>query len=461
VSTDGGQHGRPALVAARKRLGMNQENAAEALQVSPTTWGRWERGEQDIRPAYRKRMVEVFGVNPDEVERWISGCEQPTPFPWATAWDQNSTLAATVETTTKLWRWDVDPARRQMLATLPFVPAFFSEWLLGWTLDPHVESRAHRGHGVSVGMEDVHRLRDARLAFAQMDQQFGGGLVRPAVADFLDTQVTPLLNGSYNDKVGAELMTAASGLSKLAGWVSYDQLKHGLAQIHYGQALRLAKAAGDPLAGALVLADLAQQATHFRQPQWAIRLARAAQHASEQAHAGPRTQARVLLREARATALLVEMSETRDTHTARRAEHLLSEAENAFGQATGSDEDPVWISDMNPTELAAGVSRAWRMIGDHKRAADSADQVLHGGGTASRRSVQLSKIHRARAVLGLGELDEALSLGRSAVPMVNRLTSARAAEHIKAFDAELDPYAAEPQVRDWRDYLRTELQTAA
>jgi hypothetical protein len=361
----------------------------------------------------------------------------------------------------QLWRWDVDPARRQMLAALPFVPAFLSEWLLSRTLDPAIESQSHSSAGVAAGMEDVHRLWDAHQAFMQMDHHFGGGLVRPAVVDYLDTQVAPLLDGRYTDKVGAELMTAAAALTNQAGWAAYDLLKHGLAQIHFGQALRLAKAAGDPLTGALVLGNLAKQATHLRQPRWAIRLARAAQHAGDQADAGPRVRARMLLHEARATALLAELADTCDAHNIRRVEQLLNRAEAVFSRATDSDDEPAWISDLIQAEVTAEVGYVWRMIGDHRRAAESADQAERGFGTEFQRSAQLNKIHRAQTALGLNELDQALNLARSAVPMVNRLTSARAVEHIKAFDAELDPYAAEPQVRDWRDYLRTELQTAA
>src|SRR5262249_1738076 len=164
------------------------------------------------------------------------------------------------------------PSRRRILAALPFVPAVLGEWLLAWAYDPPEMTRARMGAGPSVGVEDVRHVNEARQAFAQMDHQFGGGLVRPAVADYLNTQVAPLLDGSYSDDVGGQLLTAASGMTRLAGWEAYDLGRNGLAQAHFGQALRLAKAGDDPLTAAWVLAALAQQACDLRHPAAAVRL---------------------------------------------------------------------------------------------------------------------------------------------------------------------------------------------
>ena len=110
-----------------------------------------------------------------------------------------------------------DPSRRRILAALPFVPSVLGEWLLAWAYDPPEMTRARMGAGPSVGVEDVRRVNEARQAFAQMDHQFGGGLVRPAVVDYLNTQVAPLFGGCYSDDVGGQLMTAAAGMTRLAG----------------------------------------------------------------------------------------------------------------------------------------------------------------------------------------------------------------------------------------------------
>jgi tetratricopeptide (TPR) repeat protein len=372
-------------------------------------------------------------------------------------------LATTVEVASELWRWDVgiDASRRRILAALPFVPAVLNEWLVSWAYDPPELTLAHAGVGSAVGMDDVQRIREARQAFSTMDHQFGGGLVRPAVVDYLNTQVTPLLAGTYTDKVGKELLTAAAGMTELAGWEAYDLGRHGLAQAHYGQALRLAKAADDPLTAAMVLAQLAQQASDQRHPEAAIRLARAASQAGEEAHACPRVRADLLVREARATAVGVALAETFDTYGAARVHGLIGQAEQAYAAANpDTDDEPAWAWALVPAEVTAGIGYCWRMIGEHTRAEACATQALRGFGAQFPRSVQFNTVNLAQALIGQDELDAALHHARAAVPMAQRLKSTRCTAKIRDFDRDLEPHAREPAVREWRAHLRSELSAA-
>lgn len=449
---------RPGLTAARTRLGLTQEQVAERLGVSPTSWARWEQGRQGVRPHARARMVEFFGVTPSEVEKWIEG-EDPEPLPWLSGDAAPASLEATLEVSAELWRWDVDASRRRLLASLPFVPAFLSEWLLSWSLDPPDDTRAGGGSGPSVGSDDVQRINEARQAFAQMDHQFGAGLVRPTVVDYLHNQVAPLLRGRYSAKVGADLMSATASMTGLAGWQAYDLGREGLAQAQLGQALRLAKAARDPLMGIWVLTALTRQATDLRHPEWAVRLARAARHAAEQAHAAPRVQAFCLIREARAAGLGVAMGEGQD-HT-HRVEDLIGRAEAVFDRAKEGDDEPPWAWPWTAPELQAEIGCSWRLIGEYDRAARCAERAVQELGRRFPRSVQLNTVHRAEAALGNGDLDAAISLARLAVPMARTLSSRRCVAYVRAFDHSLDPYATEPRVLEWRDYLRTELREAS
>lgn len=456
---------RAGLRAARERLGLSQEEAAARIGVATSTWARWERGEVTaIRAHHRARLAELFGVSPEQVERWVCGEDAQPLLPWLSPELGHLPLAATLETAAELWRWDVgaDPARRRLLAALPFVPSVLGEWLLAWAYDPPEMTRARNGAGRSVGAEDVCRINEAQQAFEQMDHQFGGGLVRPAVVDYLNSQVAPLLAGRYSDDVGGQLMTAAAGMTQLAGWEAYDLGRNGLAEAHFGQALRLAKAAGDPLTAAWVLATLAQQACDLRHPAAAVRLARAARHAGSQAHACARVQAVLLVREARATALGVDMAETFDAHTAQRVHGLIGRAERAYAAAKpGEDDEPAWVWDMVPAELAAEIGCCWRLIGEHDRARSCAQRAVRGLGSQFPRSVQFNTVHLAQALAAKGELDAALEHARAAVPMARALSSHRPLALIRQFDAELDPRADERRVREWRSYMHGELRASA
>jgi tetratricopeptide (TPR) repeat protein len=140
---------------------------------------------------------------------------------------------------------------------------------------------------------------------------------------------------------------------------------------------------------------------------------------------------------------------------------LIGETEDKLTGAAPGDEEPAWIGYFSPAELAAQAGYCWQLIGEHQRAAAYAEQAVRDLGTRFSRAVQFNFVHKATAQLGLGELEEALDSARAAVPMANALTSRRSVEMVKAFDKKLAPYSGERQVRDWRDYLRTELHAAA
>jgi transcriptional regulator with XRE-family HTH domain len=448
--------GRPGLVAARARKGWSQAEAAEKVGVSPLTWSRWETGDQEIRTTNRMRIANVFGVSLDEVSRWADGAASE-PLPWDISGTEQPSLAATLDRTSELWRWDVEPSRRRLLASLPFVPEFLSEWLLSWQFDPALETRGHQGAGPAVGLKDVHRLREAIDTFITMDHLFGGGYVRPAIVDFLHHQVSPLMRGTYSDEVGRQLISAAAALTGMAGWEAYDLSLHGLAQGHYGQALQLAKHADNPLLSAWLLSIMAQQAIDLNRPDWAIRLSRAAHNAGQQAEAPPHASALLLLREARATALKVSLADTHDQHTALRVERLLVQVEGVFARA-GADDERWWPSDLTESEIAAEAGCAWRMIGNHRRALDCAKAALAGFGNEYPRSVQFNRIHQAQALLGMNEVETAISAAHKGVPAAGTTTSARSVALVKSFDHDLEPYADDINVIEWREYLGEELR---
>ncbi|MEO3787706.1 helix-turn-helix transcriptional regulator [Actinocorallia sp. B10E7] len=461
MDTKRDQGHRSGLKTARDRRGWGQEQAAEAVQVSVSTWSRWERGVQDVRPAHRARLAEVFGTTLQEVSLWFGDGPEPVRTP-ADGWSGcTGYTGGTVRGAVELWAADADVRRRRELRSLPVSPEAWPEWLLSWDLDAGPESREHAGRSRRVGMPDVRRIQEATRAFASMDRRHGGGMVRPAVVDYLHTRVAPLLAGTYPDRVGAALLTAAATMTGLAGWEAYDLRLDGLAQRHYGQALGLAKAADDPMTAAWVLTVMSQQAIDLGRPVWAVRLARAARRSGRDAGAPPRVRAALALREARATALRAELSEVPDGHTARRVRRLLEEVETTFALATPGDEEPSWISDLGPAEIAAEAGCAWRMIGEAGRAAACAREALAGFGTAYPRSAQFNVVHEAQALARLGELDEAVAVARRAVPMANGLTSRRARALLKSFTAELSPHQGHPVVREWREYLRTALRPAA
>ncbi|HEY1157823.1 MAG TPA: helix-turn-helix transcriptional regulator [Arthrobacter sp.] len=461
---------RPGLVRARLHRGLTQEQAAEQIGVSVCTWARWERGAQSVRPVYRKRLTELWEAEPGVVEEWLqlTTCAKPL-----SDGDQRVDVAAgeaglaasmpyvcDMDTARQLWRLEMVPSRRHLLATLPFMPSLLSELLVSWAYDAPTTTAVggvRAGQTVGhVGAADVARVHEARQAFSQMDHQFGAGLVRPAVTDFLDSRLSAMLAGTYSNETRGELLSAASSMTHLAGWMAYDLGHHGQAQRHYGQALNLAKSADDQLVAAYVLTAMAQQACDLGHGRWALRLATAAGEAGRQADAPPRVKALLMLRQARAEAVTAQTADQRGAHARRQVGLLLSQAERYFSHGP-SDRDPSWSSSFGQAELAAEAGYCWQRVGEHRKAADLAEQALAGFDTSYARSTQFNRVHAAHAYLDLGDLDYALALASPAIPAAKELTSARAVAHIRDFADRLAPHARQPAVRDFNDLLHDSL----
>lgn len=443
-----GSRGRPELVRARKRLGMSQAEAAEALLVTPTTLSRWERGAQEIRPVYRARMAEVFGVDGAQIERWLECADPVATELWPLPDFTDMSIASTVRSAEKLWRSELDLQRRHMLAALPFVPAAIDGWLSSWSYGAAATSVAAQESGRTVGLSDVRRIDEMREMFSRVDHQYGGGMVRPAVVDYLNTTVAPLLRGNYDDQIGSALMTAAATLTAFAGWTAFDAGRQGLAQHYYGQALKLAKTADDQLTGAYVLTKLTYQAIHLNQAAQASLVARAAVESARKAEAPPRVVGMFLVRQAWADAI----TRPDDRHKIRQIESLLGEAERVYDKGK-SDRDPDWAALWDEPQFGGELGTVWELIGNNSRAADYAERAVRAFETTRPRSAALSRVAAAHAQLGLGELDQAVDSARTAVVEGKSLNSPRLIERVKRFDKRLKPYERSIHVREFRDYL--------
>jgi len=306
-----------------------------------------------------------------------------------------------------------------------------------------------------VGLSDVRRIVEARQAFGEMDHRFGAGLVRPAVVDYLHTVVAPLLRGRYDDKVGAELMTAAATMTEMAGWTAFDLNHHGQAQQYFGQALKLAKAGNDVLTGTLVLESMTHQALHLKQSAQAVWLTRAAVDTGRRAQAPPYVMAMLLVEEAWAAALHAKPAETGDTHGAKWVQQRLAEAEQVHARGR-TDRDPAWAVWNDEPELIARTGMCWGLLGEHKRAAECAELAVREFTGKRPRSAQLNRVNAADAYLNMGEVEQAVDSARAAIPMARSLTSPRSVERIRKFSTRLESYDT-IQVREFRAYLDSEL----
>jgi hypothetical protein len=298
---------------------------------------------------------------------------------------------------------------------------------------------AARGHRVTAG--DIAALGSVGELFRTLDHAYGGGHARQALVRYLEHEVEPMLRGEYGEAMGRRLFAAAAGLTRLAGWTSYDIGAHGLAQRYFVQALRLAQAAGDRAYGSYVLATMSRQAVYLGYGREAVQLARVAQQGVG-GGAPPAVRALLYAVEARGHGVCG------DAHDCTAA---LARAERALEAARPGDEVPYWAGSFDEAQLADEFGHCHRDLRQYRAAARQAERSLRLRGAGYVRSRLFCQVVLASALLGLGELEQACALGAEAAKQASEMRSARAVEYVREFERRLEPHRKSTSVRAFRE----------
>ncbi|MFF0488429.1 hypothetical protein ACFYTQ_05335 [Nocardia sp. NPDC004068] len=395
--------------------------------------GRWLAGEQPLHPCpelIAEVMSEALGrrITPSDcgMTTKCAAADLGLEFPLS--------LIEATAAVTALWRSDVE--RRKFLQGASYAVAVYPAASMRWLTLPVPEHPVSSGSR-RVGQSEVDAVRTMTAAFRDLDNQVGGGRVRPTIVQYLHSSVSPLLRGSYAESIGRQLFATTAELTKLAGWAAYDQEEHGLAQRYLIQALRLARAAGVAGLGAEILAAMSHQATYVGRPGDAVDLARAA---------------RISARTAGLAALESEchMVEAHG-HASRRDASLcrvsLSAAERSFSR-TESGDRPEWLSYFDAAYLSAKTAHCFRDLGDNARTARFAELSLDmSKGYLRGRAFNLALLASARVDT---DPHEAVRVGRQSLDIAVGLTSQRSYSYLRDVRARLRPHAQLPDVADFR-----------
>jgi len=344
-------------------------------------------------------------------------------------------LADARSTLTDLWRHQA--AHQDLIAAAPFVAAATAEAGWRWHFDPRDPDASHRG-GRRVTIADVDALRACQQQFLDLDRRHGGGQFRAFLAEWLHREVQPMLHGSYTDRVGRQLFAAVAELTGQVAFMSYDIGDHGLAQRHFIQALRLAKAADHAAFGAHILANMSTQAVYLQQPGEAVRLARAAIDGGR-GRSAISVMARLHTAEACAHAIA---GDDRSCTTA------LKLAEDATAKIDGSDQ-PAWAGYFTPAHLAGTAIRCLRDLGRTKEALGYAEQALDlSEGSVRTRALHTALIASVYAAGSAAEPDHASQLGHDALDLAERVRSRRVTDRIIELTQHLAAHRGNPAVNE-------------
>lgn len=498
---------RMRLARSRKTAGYTQEGFAEALGVDRCTVARWERGEQEPLPHFRRKMAHLLAVSPDELTELLctSPPEQvgdvapatrsyalgdhappgavvlpvliegrPAFLPLDTsalrlrqhrrgppvqedgghtcsstdgtlraAEPLDSRLHTVVELSGGIVR------RRSVLLGMPLVAAAFAESALFALTTSPVADVAREAGNRRIGLADVEILSENIAHLRRMDFGYGSGTVRGRAITLLHNETTTLLRGSYSDTTGRALLTAVAQAARLAGSMAADVGRVTLAQRYYTQALNLATNAGNRLFAATMLGDMSrltiQNATGKRCARQAVALARAGTTVAGKAT--PTLAAQLSAMEARGQALWW------DTGASRTAV-VEAEKHHALKRAGG---EPQWLNLYTEAELMADLGRALRDSGEPASAARLLTRTLDSYEPWRVRSRCFVQTDLAATYLLDGDHEHAVALIREALCTAADVRSGRTISRIRALQQQIRPIGSagmETLDEEITDFLR-------
>ncbi|MFF3243250.1 tetratricopeptide repeat protein [Streptomyces sp. NPDC002870] len=356
----------------------------------------------------------------------------PTPT------DHSLTAADTVEGLIDLGRQDMDPSRRSILGAGLFSVALT---IPGW---PEVVGRAEAvqtGRTSRIGMNEVDMVIAMTERVSELDDQFGGRHARPMAAAFMVNTVAAYLRADAPGHVRQAMLSAASDLLYLTGYMAVDEGLHGLAQRYYVKALELAGAAEDHLTYCTTLRGMSVQAVDLRHGAKAMELADAAAAAAPKA--GPRMLAFLVGQQAHASA------QTGDRTSAlrhiREAEAAMDRAESR-GKAFGS---------YDPSSLNYHVSQVRYELGDKAGAVDAMQQADELRPSVYRRTRVQRRGLLAERQLEIGHLEAACATWNLALDDYPMVQSGRADDRVKTMFSLIRPHLKTAAARDLHDRART------
>jgi tetratricopeptide (TPR) repeat protein len=260
-------------------------------------------------------------------------------------------------------------------------------------------------------------------------------------AAFLVNTVAPYMRCDSTEDVRKAMLSAASDLCYLTGYMAVDEGFHGLAQQYYLKALELAGAAEDHLTFCTTLRGMSVQAVDQGHGSYAMQLADAAASASPQA--GPRMRAFLAGQQAHASAQIGDR---------RNAFIFIREAEKAMDKAESQEKA---FGSYDLAALNYHTSQVRYETGDlvgAVRAMQESDKVRHD---TYRRSRVKQRMILAERQIATGHLEEACMTWNSALDDYPFVQSGRVDQRIKEMFKLIRPHVKSQVACELHERART------
>lgn len=436
--------------------GLSQVALGERTHDSGALIGKVEKGERCAGLALARRLDEALDTGGALERLWPQlereRAARPTPGGSSSAGSERGigdlglvwspTPEAAVTLLGRLWRSELE--RRSVFA-VAWVASAFAGPVRAWLLDRR-DADLHRQAGRPVGRGDVDALWMMFWAFSDAQGRWGG-YARSTLVHYLDEVVFPMLQGSYSDTVGRELMAVTAQLCNVCAIMSFDCGQHGLAQRYWIQALRLAQASGNRALGALILGTMSQQAHHLGDAAQALELADAGYRTGLQG-GSPSITARCAALQGGAYALSGDQ---------RACATACAVAERALDRAVPADE-PDWIRFFTPEKLSAEMMYMASDLGrQHDVQRLGADAIASAGAERPRvlRTAVLAASYLPSESNSGGDADRAAELLCQVIHTLGSVHSTVVLHRVNSVRRALAAHASRPSVQELEHLYRT------
>ncbi|MCC3771364.1 tetratricopeptide repeat protein [Streptomyces sp. UNOC14_S4] len=404
---------------AVNRLGTERGTPLKYREPSVHQWLKGHLPKEGFRPLVLEALAR-------RLRRPVTYAETGFPAPSG----EPDSRPGTVEGIVDLGRQDMDPSRRGVLgAGLFSVALTVPDWqdVVG-----RMES-VQTGTVLRIGIPDVETVIAMTERLSELDDQFGGRHARPMAAAFLVNTVAPYLKADAPEPVRRAMMSAASDLCYLTGYMAVDEGLEGLAQQYYMKALELAGASEDHLTYCTTLRGMSLQAVDLGHGDEALRLANAAAAASP--NAGPRMRAFLAGQQAHAAA------QTGDRSSALM---YLKEAEVAMEKAESREKA---FGSYDPSSLHYHISHVCHELGDLPGAVEAMQESDRLCYDVYRRSRVKERATIAEFQMELGYLEAACHTWHQALDEYPLLQSGRVDRRMRTMLTRIHPHLKNPTAR--------------
>lgn len=284
------------------------------------------------------------------------------------------------------------------------------------------------------GTAQIQVAESMLTVFSRTDDAFGGGMALPALSAYLAVDISPSLRAVTSPPaIRSRLFRVAARLAYVAGWMCFDETRHGAGQLYYHCALRLAEEAGDATCHAMALRALSVQARHLGHHTEALHLADAA---AAESRLLPPAQA-ASLAGTQAVALAATGS-TREAYAClRTAERLLHR----------SSADTAVIGRYHAALLAYQQAETLAAANDRAGAITLLTPSLGHYSPDERRAHAIVAARLGGLCLDVGKIEQACNAWSALLGRWPLLSSNRVEQAVRSMRARLRPHSHHPLAR--------------